>query len=111
MHARACLAVAAPQMYCFFTNVVVVEYGVQANRLRLLPSDHESLQQAVLPSAAKKPTPNTVMCMEYCDGALQLMHRYLLRARHLHAAQEALLRGATAPRQAPSMRSHLPLAL
>lgn len=56
------------QMYCFFTNVVVVEYGIQTNRLRLLPSDHESLQQAVLPPTAKKPTPNTVMCMEYCDA-------------------------------------------
>ncbi|PNH06057.1 hypothetical protein TSOC_007623 [Tetrabaena socialis] len=58
------------QMYGYFTDCVVVQvtsrpwYTHKSNRLKLLPSDSEALQQY----GSQRGPVNTVMVMEYCDG-------------------------------------------
>lgn len=52
-------------MYGYFTDCVVVQYAAQSNRLKLLPADSDALSQY----GSQRGPVNTVMCMEYCDGA------------------------------------------
>ena len=54
-------------MYGYFTDCVVVQYAHQSNHLKLLPADSEALNQY----GNQRGLVNTVMCIEYCDGALQ----------------------------------------